>query len=241
MGSIVNSGMYRHDRVGLFKVTVRSNARRVIGRYKEGLWHITVPYGIERHKLMSIVGTWEQTRDTVDETTCQPFYRIGQQIELDYFTVVIEREDKIADKVISRYEDGEYHVAIGSRIDMNNPALWKTITRAIEDIAQALAPETLIEEARAIAKKVGVRPTGWTIGRGRRVLGTCNARGIITLSRVLMFMPADLRRYVISHELAHLSELNHSSRFHTLCDSYLDGREKELQVKLKSFRWPLYY
>lgn len=33
--------------------------------------------------------------------------------------------------------------------------------------------------------------------------------------------------------------LNHSERFHRVCDTYLGGREKELVAKLKAFAWPL--
>ena len=53
-------------------------------------------------------------------------------------------------------------------------------------------------------------------------------------------MPADLRRFVVCHELAHLSEMNHSAAFHRLCDSYLGGREAELNRAVKAFRFPVF-
>ena len=54
-----------------------------------------------------------------------------------------------------------------------------------------------------------------------------------------MYMPDELRRYVICHELAHLTYHNHSKAFHALADRYLDGRERELDARLKAFRLPL--
>lgn len=43
--------------------------------------------------------------------------------------------------------------------------------------------------------------------------GSCSNSGNINLSTRLLFAPADVIDYVIIHELAHLIELNHSSRF----------------------------
>lgn len=56
---------------------------------------------------------------------------------------------------------------------------------------------------------------------------------------MLVFLPLELSDYVIYHELAHLTEMNHSPRFHALLDSYLGGREAELVRKLKGFVWPV--
>ena len=86
----------------------------------------------------------------------------------------------------------------------------------------------------------GPAPTGWAISTGHRVLGVCDSRGTVSLSYILVFLPAELREYVICHELAHLSELNHSPRFHALLDGYLGGREAILSARLKSYRWPVF-
>lgn len=56
---------------------------------------------------------------------------------------------------------------------------------------------------------------------------------------MLVFLPQELRDYIICHELAHLSEMNHSPRFHALLDSYLDGREAMLAARLRAYSWPV--
>ena len=56
---------------------------------------------------------------------------------------------------------------------------------------------------------------------------------------MLVFLPTHLRDYIIYHELAHLSEMNHSPRFHALCDAYCRGNESRYIRELNSFRWPV--
>lgn len=86
---------------------------------------------------------------------------------------------------------------------------------------------------------VGAEVAGWKTSRSLRTLGLCSAQKVITLSAKLVFMPQELRDYIVWHELAHLQEFNHSPRFHALCDSYCRGREKALEAQLKRFRAPL--
>lgn len=97
----------------------------------------------------------------------------------------------------------------------------------------------LVEQAGSVAARIGAAPAAWRIGRGTRTLGCCNARREITLSAALMFVPPHLREYVMCHELAHLSEMNHSPRFHALCDAYCGGREGALAAELRAYQWPL--
>lgn len=46
--------------------------------------------------------------------------------------------------------------------------------------------------------------------------GSCSRNAIITLNQELMRMPLECIDYVITHELCHLVEFNHSSRFYEL-------------------------
>ena len=69
--------------------------------------------------------------------------------------------------------------------------------------------------------------------------GSCSNFGIITLNSELLKVKKELIDYVIVHELAHLTHMNHSKEFHSLVDNYLPKSKllrKELRdVRLSSF------
>lgn len=53
----------------------------------------------------------------------------------------------------------------------------------------------------------------WRLSDARHQWGSCNVQGVISLSWRLIFFNDDAIDYVISHELAHLVEMNHSAAF----------------------------
>lgn len=62
--------------------------------------------------------------------------------------------------------------------------------------------------------------------------GSCSSQGNVNLSTRLLFAPEEVIDYVIIHELAHLTELNHSARFWKLVsDAMPDYKEKEKWLK----------
>lgn len=55
--------------------------------------------------------------------------------------------------------------------------------------------------------------------------GSCSTKRRISLNWRLVLLEPDLQDYVILHEIAHLTEMNHSSRFWTLLEQYDPKRE----------------
>ncbi|MDE6691966.1 MAG: M48 family metallopeptidase, partial [Muribaculaceae bacterium] len=128
---------------------------------------------------------------------------------------------------------------VGDTWDLSAASTMKTISRFLCRMAQSCAEGILLPRAREVAREVGREPRQWKISSGHRTLGLCSSRGEISLSYALMFYPTELRDYVVKHELAHLSEMNHSPRFHQLCDLYCGGREKELEARLRAYKVPV--
>lgn len=71
------------------------------------------------------------------------------------------------------------------------------------------------------------------LSRAKTRWGSCNSRGIIRLNWRLIQMPIHLVDYVVSHELAHLIEMNHSSAFWCLVESiYPDYQTARKELKI---------
>jgi len=63
--------------------------------------------------------------------------------------------------------------------------------------------------------------------------GSCNSKHWITLNVELIKTPPEMIDYVITHELCHLKEMNHSPAFYQLQESLLpDWRQRRQQLRL---------
>lgn len=71
------------------------------------------------------------------------------------------------------------------------------------------------------AKIMKLAPRLVKISAGKRHWGLCNTKRDISLSYRLILVPAELADYVIIHELAHLTHMNHGKRFWALVEKYV--------------------
>lgn len=67
-----------------------------------------------------------------------------------------------------------------------------------------------------VARETGLGFSHLSIRNQRTRWGSCSSRGGVSLNCKLLFLPSDLVRYVMIHELCHTLEPNHSSRFWSL-------------------------
>ena len=166
-------------------------------------------------------------------------FRFGQTIECFKCRVVIESQNRIPGYILNHWEGDTLHLQIHQHADLDDDGIKRTISSVIGRAMDVQAHALLLPFAQQIADELGLQPAGFEIGRGMRKLGHCTAKKVIQLSRNLMFLPDPLVRYVICHELAHLTHMNHSPEFHALCNQYTDGKEKELERQLRQFRFPI--
>lgn len=222
-------------------VIPRKTAVRFRAWWKGGEVMLSSPAGASEHHvretLVSLTPLLLKARPT-------RLYDLGQKIMFPEGVISIIGRDDLHGYVESHTdipEEGHYEVSIElpSDINLDDPGIVKSISAVICKRMRWIAHLEIIPLAKKIADRIGRHPVGWEISRGHRILGNCDSQGIIRLSLVLIFLPAHLREYVICHELAHLSEMNHSPRFHALLDSYLSGKEAELVKDLKKFKWPI--
>ena len=167
-------------------------------------------------------------------------FRFGQVMECFRCRVVIEPTNPRPGYLKTEWDDDNVlHVTMHESTDLDEFSAKQYISDRISEAMGYIANKELLPFAREVAELLGLKPAGFEIGRGMRKLGHCSAKKVIQLSRNLMFLPEPLVRYIICHELAHLTHMNHSPLFHTLCNEYCGGHEKELERQLRQFHFPI--
>lgn len=98
----------------------------------------------------------------------------------------------------------------------------------LEPLMRARAAIELPARLLVLAAEHALAVSRVTIRNQRSRWGSCSRDGHIALNWRLMQMPASVREYVLLHELMHLREPNHSSRFWALvasaCPQHADAR-----------------
>ncbi len=170
----------------------------------------------------------------------QPALRVGQMIECAFgCRVLISIGDLRPGYASTQWAGNDMLVKVHKDLNLADTACSQFVSNMISQALVPMARTLLLPFAQQVADNLGLKPAGFEVGGGMRKLGHCTSKGIIRLSRNLMFLPEELVRYIICHELAHLTHMNHSPQFHALCDQYTGGKEKELEQQLRQFRFPI--
>lgn len=226
---------------GIIKLNLRRGMKNIIFRWKNDQLHIIAP----------IEATPENLHKSIDDNrprirACKAdgirFYE-GQVIPLFRSSLTIKLDPSL-DKYLVWGRDksvpNHFIVSVPTRVDLNDIAVKKTISKVISDVCKRYAPEFLLPFARQEAVRVGHIPKSFDISHGKRRLGYCTAQGDVKISHFLMLLDEEMVRCVICHELAHLVHLNHSPAFYSTLNQFLNGRQKELDFEINHFRWPIY-
>jgi hypothetical protein len=84
-----------------------------------------------------------------------------------------------------------------------------------------------------LATLVQVRFARVRIGCQRTRWGSYSTRGTVSLNAGLLFLPAELTRYVLLHELCHVAQPNHSPAFWSLLEQHAPDA-RQLRDRLRS-------
>jgi predicted metal-dependent hydrolase len=94
------------------------------------------------------------------------------------------------------------------------------VRSALLDWLAERAAAMLEPRLNELAAELGVKYRHVHIRRQRTRWGSCSVRGAISLNFSLLFQRPAVVRYLLAHELAHLTYMNHSPRFWALVAEY---------------------
>lgn len=221
---------------GTVSLHERSTARRLIFRVREGQLSVTVPPYTRIETVKEVVDSRRPDLRRLFARYRPCLLLPGQTIHTRTFTIVIASgEGRV---IQSRLHDNILHITLPAMADHNDPRMQEAVASIIHRHLKKAAEEFLPQRLEYWARLTGNSYNGVSIGRGTRRLGSCRVDRHITLSYHLMYLPERLIDYVILHELSHLSEMNHSARFHDICNRYCNGNELILRKELRNFRFP---
>ena len=233
-------GYIEDKEFGKIYVELRRGMTSVRFAYQpDGHLVMRAPLGVSIADLKRMV---DANREGLRRLKCPdiPDLHVGQVIECFRCRVIIEATEPRPGYVSTRWDDDNLlHMKVHESADLTDARTVEIVSNMISRAMEFIADKVLLPYAREVADCLNLKLAGFEIGRGMRKLGHCTTKKVIQLSRNLMFLPEALVRYVICHELAHLTHMNHSTEFHALCDQYCCGQEKALEQKLRQFRWPI--
>jgi predicted metal-dependent hydrolase len=90
---------------------------------------------------------------------------------------------------------------------------------------------------RILAGYEGPLPEKWLFRRQKSRWGSCSSKCQISINLHAVFLPDDLLKYLIMHELAHLVHMNHGIDFWSYLAKILPDA-KEYRKKLNLYRLP---
>lgn len=221
---------------GRIVITLRSGMRRLVFKWKGGTLHISAPTYADMKSIESNIDACRTEIRKIKPCVVSQYHH-GQEIGLyGNGKVYINHVENQQAAIRGRYKDG--NIMIDVRVDD-----FSLATREISDMIVHFlryAAQVLIPLAQRVAKELDVSVNRFTIGRGFRRLGCCNTKkNEISLSCMLMVYPEHIIRYVICHELAHISYADHSRAFHELVDKYCGGKESALEKECRNFKNPI--
>ncbi|MDR0490402.1 MAG: M48 family metallopeptidase [Oscillospiraceae bacterium] len=117
------------------------------------------------------------------------------------------------------------------------------VMRACVQIYRLLAKRDLTHKVLDFAKQMSVMPIAVKINGAKARWGSCSGKKSINFSWRLIMAEDDVIDYVVVHELAHITEMNHSVSFWAIVQNVLpDYRDRkkrleELQKKLSVEDW----
>jgi predicted metal-dependent hydrolase len=232
-------GIAHLDDQGAFDYDLRVSARaryvRLYVSVHRGL-EIVVPRGFDRRLVPEVLrekSSWirrslERIRAQREELLAAPAWQLPERIHF--------RAVDVEWTIVGRLGAGlrlSAHMASPRELEISGPIENEALGRAVLGRFLLLQAENHLPPLlEAVSRETGLHFARVAIRRQRSRWGSCSAHAAISLNATLLFLPADLTRYVLVHELCHTVHLNHSQRYWALvAKHYPEYRAAEREMR----------
>jgi predicted metal-dependent hydrolase len=145
---------------------------------------------------------------------------------------VVHNKDKLVGKIEQNNINLYYNPEL---VNFEDPEIQKFVKKVILRGLQLEGQVFLKDRIEILSQKTKIKFRSVEIGNAGTRWGCCMGNNDIILSCRLLLLPDELIDYIIIHELCHVIHKDHSSKFHELLDSLVDGRSKQFNRELKKY------
>ncbi len=125
----------------------------------------------------------------------------------------------------------EYLIQSGAQGHIENGCLFVSGSpefchRRVCAVAQKMLQSYLHQKIPELAAQLSVKSGRIVLRNTSSRWGSCSSHKTLSFCWKIAFAPLDVIDYLIAHEVAHLKEMNHSSKFWEVVDSLVDHRKR---------------
>lgn len=222
------------DDIGDVLIIRNRNAKRFIFRERENQLVMTVPYHTSIHIIERVIAQNKESIRTLLTKKSQQIIDLNYHIDTDFFA--LELKEGLLNRFLLSEDGNKIQIIVPPNTDFRSPNNQQWLVNVIEQSLRKRAQQILPNKVYGYATSFNLEVNSIKINLSKGRWGSCSSKKNINLSAYLLLLPERLINYVILHELAHLTEMNHSSKFWTLLDNYTDGHAKQLTNELKNYK-----
>lgn len=229
---------FDHPKWGPVLIRRNKRAKRIILRIKDGQQvQVTLPYSAPRQAALSIL---EDKKDWIEQHLAQAQH---QQAPLNWDLALPIRHKTLrllphaSDRSRLQAEGEALTLYLPDCVDLKTAQGQKFLKENIVEVLRYEAKSYLPDRTRQLAQQHGIAIQNVFIKNVKSRWGSCSNRGNINLSLHLMLLPDAWIDYVICHELAHITYLDHSPAFWAHLEALLPGA-KAIDKAMKGYRRP---
>lgn len=205
----------------------RSNRKTIAIYVRDGEIEVRAPLRAAKRDIDRIV---ESNEKWIQKKLAASTERLSQR---DNFTLAY------GDYITCRGKQYPIAARCGDRIGFDEERFYMPAGLSPEEIKSAciqiyrmLAKRDLTERVYRFAEQMQVYPTAVKINGAKTRWGSCSSKKSLNFSWLLIMADDDVIDYVIVHELAHITQMNHSAKFWAIVEDVLpDYKERKMRLK----------